>query len=340
MNTSKISEAYLLRSTCSVCGALGHRVHEKLLDKLFSISGQWSMSRCGNSECDLHWLNPAPPQSLLPTFYFSYHTHTPEPEGGKAKRLFTSAINGYNSDRFGYVPSEQLTMSARLLKWLIRLVPTLRDEAAARVFWLDAMPAGQLMEVGFGNGVTLSRLKKLGWKVAGVEFDPVAVDLARQLGVDARLGSLEDGLYPDATFDAVVSSHLLEHLPDPRAHLEECHRVLRPGGRLVIVTPNASSVGHRIFGRNWRGLEPPRHLNVFGPLSIVRLAREAGFRQVKVSSTARGGHIISQSIRLVCNSDPAARARIEVETLALVSWLVSAVFGNLSSEELRLECER
>lgn len=263
-----------------------------------------------------------------------------EPEGGRAKRLFTSAINGYLADRFGYSFSGPLSTAARLVKRLIRVIPTLRDEAAARVFWLDAKPCGQLLEVGFGNGATLARLKALRWNVSGVEFDPVAVELARQLGVDARLGSLEDGAYPDAGFDAVVSSHLLEHLPDPLAHLKECHRILRPGGRLVLTTPNAASLGHRMFGQHWRGLEPPRHLHVFGPASIVRLAGEAGFRRVKVSTTARGGHIISQSIRLARHVDPAASGRVEVELLALVSWLASVVAGNLTGEELYLECER
>lgn len=340
MSIPSIPEAYLPRPMCSVCGTNGRRVHTALTDRLFSINGQWSMNRCGNPSCDLHWLDPAPPISLLPSFYTSYHTHTVEPEGGKSKRLFTSAINGYLADRYGYMTASPLSTAARLMKLLITLIPTLRDEAAARVFWLDSKPCGQLLEVGFGNGATLNRLKTLGWNVSGIEFDPVAVNLARKLGIDARLGSLEEGAYPDAAFDAVVSSHLLEHLPDPQAHLKECHRILRPGGRLVLTTPNAVALGHTIFGQHWRGLEPPRHLYLFGPASIVQLAKVAGFHSVKVSATARGGHIISQSIRLACNADPAARRRVEVELLALVSWLASVVFGNRAGEELRLECQR
>lgn len=340
MSTPQTSDTYLPRSDCCACGSSGRLLYAALTDRLFSIQGQWGMNRCSNPVCDLHWLNPAPPTSVLPSFYASYHTHTAEPEGGAAKRLFTSAINGYLADRYGYKVAAPLSSAARLVKFLIKAIPTLRDEAAARVFWLGSKPGGQLLEVGFGNGATLGRLRLLGWNVSGVEFDPVAVDLARQLGIDARLGSLEDCEYSSSAFDAVVSSHLLEHLPDPRAHLKECHRILRPGGRLVLTTPNAASLGHRLFSHNWRGLEPPRHLHVFGPASIVRLAEEAGFRRVKVSATARGGHIISQSIRLALNADPAARGRVEVELLAVASWLASVVAGNLTGEELRLECER
>jgi len=298
------------------------------------------MDRCSNPDCDLHWLNPAPPSSILPSFYTRYYTHAAEPRGGRIKRLFTSAINSYLADRFGYTTFPSRSTAAILMKAVIRLIPTLRDEAAARVFWLSAKPSGQLLEVGFGNGATLARLKELGWNVSGVEFDPVAVELARNLGIDARLGSLEDGAYPDESFDAVVSSHLLEHLPDPHAHLKECHRILRSGGRLVLTTPNAASLGHFIFGQHWRGLEPPRHLHIFGPASIVKLAGEAGFRYVKVSATARGGHIISQSIRLAINANPASRTKIEVESLSLLSWLACLVTGNLNGEELLLECSR
>jgi SAM-dependent methyltransferase len=340
MSTPPTSDAYLPRPDCCACSASGRLVHAALSDRLFSIKGQWHMNRCSNPACDLHWLDPAPPPCVLPSFYTSYHTHALEPEGGLAKRLFTSGINGYLADRYGYKTAAPLSRAAKLVKCLIRAIPTLRDEAAARVFWLDAKSGGQLLEVGFGNGATLARLKALGWNVSGVEFDPVAVELARQLGVDARLGSLEDIAYPDAAFDAVVSSHLLEHLPDPLAHLKECKRILRPGGRLVLTTPNAASLGHRLFGKNWRGLEPPRHINVFGPSSILRLAENAGFRSVKVSATARGGHIISQSIRLARQVDPAVRGRAEVELLALVSWLTSLVAGNLTGEEICLECNR
>jgi len=340
MITASSSGTYLPRPVCCACGASGRRIYTALADRLFSIKGQWCMNRCSNPACDLHWLDPAPRPSVLPTFYASYHTHSVEPEGGTAKRLFTAAVNGYLADQYGYKAAAPFSVAARLGKYLIKAIPSLRDEAAARVFWMYSKPCGQLLEVGFGNGATLARLKSLGWNVNGVEFDPVAVDLARQLGIDARLGSLEDGAYRDAAFDAVVSSHLLEHLPDPLAHLRECHRILRPRGRLVLTTPNATSLGHRIFGQNWRGLEPPRHLHVFGPASLVRLAEIAGFSRVKVSATARGGHIISQSIRLACHVDPAARGRVEVELLALVSWFFSTVAGNLTGEELHLECER
>jgi len=58
--------------------------------------------------------------------------------------------------------------------------------------------------------------------------------------------------------------------------------VLKKGGVFVAVTPNGGSVLHRLFKSNWRGLEPPRHLNIFTVNALIDSAREAGFSRVDV----------------------------------------------------------
>lgn len=56
--------------------------------------------------------------------------------------------------------------------------------------------------------------------------------------------------------------------------------MLKSGGRLVMITPNIASTGHRLFGQDWRGLEVPRHLYLYTPKALARLARGAGFRRI------------------------------------------------------------
>lgn len=336
----KSSQSELLqyepKPNCIACGAKGDMRHPFLEDRLYAIKGNWSMYKCTNSACDLHWLNPAPLPELLPTFYAQYHTHSVEPLGGRAKRLFVQSVNTFLSAKYGY--QNTTTALGKMGRWLIQLIPTLRDDAAARVFWLPHQEHGKLLEVGFGNGVTLARLKDLGWDVTGVEFDAVSVNLARELGLEAHLGSIEDVAYPSGTFDAVVASHLIEHLPDPAGFLRECRRVLKDGGRLVLTTPNASSLGHRLFAANWRGLEPPRHLHVFGPQALLMLARDAGFKEVQVTATARSGSILAQTLRLARKKSPSGAGRLEIEVAALLGWFIGLFAGALSGEELRLEC--
>lgn len=329
-------EGYELKLRCISCGTEGYPHHPSLEDRLYAIKGRWCMFKCTNSSCDLHWLNPAPLPELLPSFYAQYHTHSLEPVGGGAKRVFVQSVNAFLSANYGY--QNATTAIGRVGRWLIQLLPTLRDDAAARVFWLPHKDHGKLLEVGFGNGVTLARLKHFGWDVAGVEFDTVSVNLARSLGLDAHLGSIEDVAYPSGTFDAVVASHLIEHLPDPAGFLRECRRVLKEGGSLVLTTPNASSLGHRLFAANWRGLEPPRHLHVFGPKALSMLARDAGFKEVHVKTTARSGSILAQSLRLARKVSPSGAGRLEIELMALLGWFVGLFAGAFSGEELRLEC--
>ena len=117
-----------------------------------------------------------------------------------------------------------------------------------------------------------------GWEVEGLDFDEKAIDRAwREYGVTVRHGDLRAACYPDGSFDAVTMNHVIEHVHDPIAPLAESWRILISGGRLVVATPNIASSGHERFGRNWRGLEPPRHLHLFSEKTLAEAARHAGF---------------------------------------------------------------
>jgi 2-polyprenyl-3-methyl-5-hydroxy-6-metoxy-1,4-benzoquinol methylase len=138
----------------------------------------------------------------------------------------------------------------------------------------------------------LDRLHRRGWQVEGQEVDPVAAAAVRErCGHTVHLGELPLLELPGGRYDAIVMSHVIEHLLDPVAILGECRRLLVPSGVLVSVTPNADSFGHREFGRNWLGLDPPRHLHVFTPPSLEAVARAAGFGVATVDTTAAFGAI-------------------------------------------------
>jgi SAM-dependent methyltransferase len=79
---------------------------------------------------------------------------------------------------------------------------------------------------------------------------------------------------------------VIEHLRDPAEALAECRRLLRPGGRLALATPNAASRGSRRFGARWRGFEPPRHLQVYEPRSLRTLCERAGFAVTELATPA------------------------------------------------------
>ena len=126
-------------------------------------------------------------------------------------------------------------------------------------------------------------MRRAGWEVQGTDFDPaVAARVKEKYGLRVDVGSLAALCYPAGTYDVVAMSQVIEHVHDPRALLAECFRVLRPGARLVLTTPNVLGLAHCQYGSAWRGLEPPRHLHLFTPAALERCARTAGFRQLEL----------------------------------------------------------
>lgn len=109
--------------------------------------------------------------------------------------------------------------------------PEMVFEAVAEV------PPRRYLEVGCGPGELAQRVGgELGAAVAAVDISPRMVALARERGVDAQEGDVQDLPFEDASFDCAAAAWMLFHVPDVPLALAELARVLRPGGRLVAVT--------------------------------------------------------------------------------------------------------
>ena len=155
--------------------------------------------------------------------------------------------------------------------------------------FLEDLPPSRVLDVGCGDGGFLHRMQRLGWSATGVDFDPKAIENAQ-----ARYGSsltlintdLSQAHFPDDSFDVVTMSHVIEHVSDPVALLAEARRVLKPGGRLVVTTPNIQSFGHEKFQDCWWGLDAPRHLQIFTLTALKLCARKAAFNTIEVTSSA------------------------------------------------------
>ena len=162
----------------------------------------------------------------------------------------------------------------RGIEWLVRLI------AARHVAFLgrELPPGARVLDVGCGRGVVLNPLAERGFEVAGVEITSeaaVGLDPRVELRVAERLA---EAAFPEAHFDQIIVWHVLEHLADPFEMLTECHRLLRPGGRLIVAVPNYSSLQARWSGWGWFHLDPPRHLHHFSLDGLRRIASRSGFR--------------------------------------------------------------
>ena len=286
---------------CLLCGARGATLYPALQDLVFGAPGVWRMVECPS--CELAWLDPRPTPADIGKAYATYYTHASQQAGNVFHRVIPSAeraegararVAGWFRNAAEHIRARRLghrapdaSIGVRLLSHVAERIPVIRDSA---VLGVASLPPGQgkrLLDVGCGSGDFLHRMRARGWTVLGVEPDPVAATTARGNGLDVRDGMLSDAAFSSDFFDAIVLSHVIEHVHDPIAVLQECARVLRPGGVLVLLTPNLTSVGHRRFGEDWRGLEPPRHLHVFSVPALHACVERVGLTVSEARTSAR-----------------------------------------------------
>jgi 2-polyprenyl-3-methyl-5-hydroxy-6-metoxy-1,4-benzoquinol methylase len=129
-----------------------------------------------------------------------------------------------------------------------------RRRTARRLLDLLAtqVPRGRLLQVGSGHGLLLDEARLRGYEVEGVEISREAAAHARdQLGLRVRETAIEEAELDAERYDAVLLVDVLEHLADPIAVLDRMRCLLAPGGALLLVTPDPSSLVARIAGRRW-----------------------------------------------------------------------------------------
>lgn len=275
---------------CPVCGSADRTLlHKDLIDNIFYCApGKWTSWSC--SSCGSAYLDPRPSPASIHLAYETYYTH--EGAGpGKAdyadlsplRKLRRRLVNGYANWRFstGETPASSLGILVILLAWAYRRA------LASEYRHLPRLPAGggALLDIGCGGGSFLRIAQSCGWQVTGLDPDPKVVASSRAQGWNMLQGGVEQFDGKEGLFDVITMSHVIEHVHEPVAVMKTCHRLLKPGGRLWLQTPNIDSLGHRHYGHNWRGLEPPRHLVLFNRRSLRLGLSSAGFDRIEDRTT-------------------------------------------------------
>jgi 2-polyprenyl-3-methyl-5-hydroxy-6-metoxy-1,4-benzoquinol methylase len=133
------------------------------------------------------------------------------------------------------------------------------------------------LDVGCATGMLVRHMRDLGWDARGVE---ICEESARygieKRGVPIDIGTLEEAAYPDGAFSVVHFSHVIEHVPDPRAMLREVRRILAADGLALITTPNVNGFQARLLRDRWRSAIAD-HLTLFSKRTLCRLFSETGF---------------------------------------------------------------
>ncbi|MBN1837841.1 MAG: class I SAM-dependent methyltransferase [Spirochaetales bacterium] len=151
----------------------------------------------------------------------------------------------------------------------------------------DRLAAGiprprKFLDIGCATGMLLDHVRGQGWEVEGVEVCRESAEHGiRERSLRIHIGTLEEASLPGASFAVVHGSHLIEHVPDPRALLAEIRRVLAPGGRLIVTTPNVDGFQAKLFRGRWRSAIAD-HLVLFSKRTLRALLVRAGFRVLAV----------------------------------------------------------
>ena len=135
---------------------------------------------------------------------------------------------------------------------ILRSNPVLDHEQQVRsrtvLALLDAKPGETILDIGCGNARDIIPILRAGARIVGVDLSEGMIHHARldlaaagHRDVDLAVGDATLLKYPSASFDKILCSEVIEHVPDADAAVAEMSRVLKPGGTLVISTPNRSS---------------------------------------------------------------------------------------------------
>jgi len=233
---------------CHLCGDRNWSQLVEAPDQATNGAGLWfAVVQC--KRCGLCFTNPRPSPNSIGQFYHPEY----RPHQSKNRRRATN--------RPSFLPARKH-----------------RDRFAIR--WHGR---GRLLDFGCGAGSFLDRMHESGWNVTGIDISASAVNQVKSgRGLPVLLGSLPHPELVPESFDVITMWQSLEHVHDPQAVLRQAHELLVEGGKLYVAVPNIDSLAFRWFGPAWYGLDLPRHLTHFSPITLQVMIERAGFRVRKI----------------------------------------------------------
>jgi len=139
---------------------------------------------------------------------------------------------------------------------------------------------GKILDVGTAGGAFLKVAKDKGWETYGVEPNKwLCKWCEKNYGIKIEQGTLEKTKFKPKTFDVITLWDVLEHVPDPSSTLEQCKKLLKEDGLLIINYPDIGSLPSKIMGGRWVFLLSV-HLYYFTPKTIKKILKKTGFKAV------------------------------------------------------------
>lgn len=139
---------------------------------------------------------------------------------------------------------------------------------------------GKLLDIGCGPGTFIKLAKKSGWDIVGLDTSKYSADICRQQNLPVICGEIKSSKLKKDSFDFITAFQLIEHSSEPNGLLNEAYRLLKPGGYLVLTTPNKKGFLARLMGSYWFGYYNLEHCYFFTPETLKSLVKAAGFEVI------------------------------------------------------------
>ena len=271
---------------CPVCGSKkSKKLYDGLSDNICkkSINDKYEFYQC--SICKSGYYNPRVTRDTVGYLYEGYHTHAkieyrkPYSSLSKLKKIQRRIANSYTNKIYGTKDSEVFPFANHLMS----LFPKYKKSIDLCFRFIpNEGKKKYLLDFGCGNGGYLMFAERCGYIPYGVDFDKGSVQQAKKYIRNVFCGDIDIIKKQDIKYDVITLSHVMEHLYNPVKYLQEFYDLLIPGGFIYIETPNIKSFGHEIYKQYWRGLEPPRHIQIFSTKSLVQCLKNIGFISIKI----------------------------------------------------------
>jgi SAM-dependent methyltransferase len=239
---------------CPICASSKVNLEFETTDIECRVAtGSFRYYRCGY--CDVLFMHPIPDRVQIASFY----------------------DDTYSVYQDGSTLAKQKSSIKQLIKFFVGFLFMRRTELdiIKKIIALSGLQTSQIniMEYGCGVGNFMSQLSRIYSfrNFVGLDFSQRAVDICNKKGLNVyRADSLSDYV-SSVNFDIIYAFQLLEHLPEPKKFIDDVYKKLSKDGYLYLTLPNTSSLGYRLFGRFWKGLDAPRHIFQYNLLAVKRL---------------------------------------------------------------------
>lgn len=224
---------------CPVCNH--DNIHPQLTAEDFTVSHEcFSIWHCNN--CTARFTQDAPAQHAIGPYYQS------------------DAYISHSDTKKGMVNTLYHTVRKITLTGKRKLINTQTSRLG-----------GNILDIGCGTGAFLNEMKQNGWNITGLEPDATAREKAKTLyGITPQESHRLFDLVLQ-TYDAITMWHVLEHVHELQAYIQQVEKLLAPGGKLFIAVPNYTSYDAAVYKEFWAAYDVPRHLYHFSPKSIDAL---------------------------------------------------------------------